>query len=437
MAADDLACRPQATTQDLTAAASPVDDATSSRPGRRFGLLWAGQSGSLLGDQVTLLALPLAALSLGAHPWQVAVLGATLRLPFLVVGLPAGVWVARVGLRRSMVLADLLRGAAVLLVAAAGVTHRQSLPLIVTAGLLIGTGTVFFQVAYQSFLPHLLTGEQTLHAANVRLSLSESGSLLLGPGLAGLLIGAVGALRSLLLDTLTHAGSVLTLLMIGPVPDDRDTGPRRRLRREIADGWRAVTADPVLRSLMWVGATYNLGSAAYESVLVVFAVHDLHLTPTALGAALAAGGAGFPIGGLLSTPLVRRVGRGHTLLLAAVPSVAGLLLAGAAAGPAAGVVLAAGTFLVGLGQGAFAPVGITLRQLHAPPALRSRATAAHRFVSWGALPVGALLAGLLSSLLGLRLTILIAGALTGACFWPLLTAPFTRRTPARKHTSTR
>jgi hypothetical protein len=106
-----------------------------------------------------------------------------------------------------------------------------------------------------------------------------------------------------------------------------------------------------------------------------------------------------------------------------VPSVAGLVVASLAAGPAAWWPLALGTLLVGLGQGCFAVNAITLRQFAAAPSMRAQATAVHRFVSWGALPAGSLAAGIVGQEFGVRVAVVAAGLISAGCFWPLLRSP--------------
>ena len=207
----------------------------------------------------------------------------------------------------------------------------------------------------------------------------------------------------------------------------RDTTPAvddsRGLRREIDGGWGYVRSSLLLDAIMWIGATYNLGASMYDALIVVFAVHFLHMTPGRLGLAVGAGAVGFPLGSLLSGPATKRLGLGAGLRRAAIPSVAGLLVASSAPRTAAAAFLAGGTFLVGLGQGCFAVNAITLRQLGSSSELRARATAVQRFASWGYLPAGAALGGALGDTLGLRPAMLIASALSAAYVWPLRRSP--------------
>lgn len=403
--------------------------------GGRFGLVWAGQSASLLGDQVTLIALPLLAVGYaGASTFDVGLLGMCLRLPFLVVGLPAGVWVTRSGLLRSMIAADIARGLAIGLLPALALAGMARLPLLIAAACVVGVGTVFFQVSYQSLVPEIVR-EGKWHAANIRLTMSESAALLCGPALGGAVVGWCAPPGALAVDAGTYAASVATLIAVArhfrrPRSAGEVVRDRGSLRAQVRDGLVYVRHTPVLNALMWTGAAYNLGSSMYDSMLVVFAVQVLHLSPARLGLAVALGGAGFPAGSALSGRINRRLGIGRSLIAAAVPSVAGLLVAALAAGRQSWWLLALGTLLVGLGQGCFSVNAITLRQFAADPEMRARATAVHRFVSWGALPVGSLAAGVVGQEFGVRVAIITAGVTATSCFWPLLRSPLAAtRTP--------
>lgn len=427
----------QPTAGQITAPARPA----RGRLGRPFALLWAGQTASMIGDQVTLIALPLLAVRYAAaSTFDVGLLGTCLRLPFLLIGLPAGIWVSKIGLNRSMVIADVARGLAVGLLPAAALAGVSSLPELSAVALVVGTGTVFFQVSYQSVVPDLIADQWRWHAANTRLSLSESMALLLGPALGGVIVSWWAPPGALFADMLTYAVSVTTLLVIAhgrgaraaarPAVPGAVASPRVPLRRQIADGLRYVRRSPVLNSIMWTGAAYNLGSAMYDSLLIVFAVRVLGLTPARLGIAIGLGGIGFPVGSMISGRVNARLGLGPALIAAAVPSVGGLLVAACATGRPAALVLAAGTMLVGLGQGCFAVNAITLRQLASSDEMRARATSVHRFVSFGALPAGSLLAGLIGQYWGIRPAMILAGLISATCAWPLLASPLRRRDPA-------
>ncbi|MEO3867485.1 MFS transporter [Nonomuraea sp. B12E4] len=402
----------------------PLGRALSSESRRRwrdFRLLWGGQSVSLLGDQVFLLALPLVAVeALHASTMQVAVLSAVSKAPFLLIGLPAGVWVARLGLRRSMIGADVTRGLAVLSLPLAAWAGALGFPHLLLAASVTGAAMVFFQVAYQSYPPVLISDDRRLHAANTRLSFSESTALLIGPGLAGLVISVVGAARALLVDATSYLASVLTILAIRHGEESLTTPTRHPLWKEVGTGLRYVAVHPLLRPIMVCGAVYNLGVAMYDSLLVVFAVRQLHLSPSVLGLSIAIGGAGFPLGSLLARRLADRVGIGPSLTLAGIPSVLGLAIAAGADGHLSVLLLATGTFVNGVGQGVFAVNALTIRHLATPPEMTTLATAVHRTVTWGMLPIGSTIAGVVGTVFDLRAAMLTAAGTATLCMIPLL-----------------
>lgn len=409
-----------------TAGASPTP-APGGRSRQALRLLLAGQSISLLGDQVTVLALPLVALASGASTAQVALLVGATRAPFLLLGLPAGVWVTRVGLRRSMLLSDVLRAGALVSVPVAAVAGAVSYLQLLIVAFAVGCGSVMFLVAYQSLTPLLVEDPSLLRSANTRLTASEALALIGGPALAGLLVSAVGAVRVLAVDALTYVASVGTLAALR-VPADRPRKGSRdaSVRAEVCTGVRYVLASPPLRAVLWSSVQFNLGLAGYEALLVVFAVSHLGLTPAVLGLAVGVGGVGVPIGLLLSGPLERRLGTGTVLIISGALSGAGLLVAGTASGDLSAAVIAAGTFITAVGGGAWGLTALTTRQTLSRPDMRAMTTAVHRWATYGVLPLGALAAGLAASLFGPRLAILLAGAAAQLCVLPLLRSPLRR-----------
>ncbi|MCO5974962.1 MFS transporter [Actinoallomurus soli] len=405
-----------------TSAPSATGPGQAGRRGRArdFNLLWGGQSISLLGDQVCILALPLAAArELHASNLQIGFLGAATKASYLVLGLPAGVWVAWIGMRRSMLGADVLRGLAVLSLPVAGLFGALTLPHLLLVAFVVGVGSVFFQVAYQSYPPLLTSGPDHLHAANTRLSFSESTALLAGPGLAGMVIAACGAVRALFADAGSYVLSIVTLLAIRHRESTPEKTARRPLWQEVGEGLQFVARHPLLRPIMVCGALYNLGVAMYDSMIAVFAVRHLHIATFALGLTLAAGGAGFPLGSLMARRLASRFGIGPSLIIAGLPSVAGLAIGAAAYGGLSVPMLTAGTFINGIGQGSFAVNAITVRQLATPEPMATRATAIHRFVTWGVLPVGSIIAGTIGDAFGLRAAMVTAAVTATTCMAPL------------------
>ncbi len=349
-------------------------------------LLWIGQSASLIGDQVTVLALPLVALASGVSVAEVAMLVGATRVPFLLLALPAGAWVSRIGLRRSMLLADALRTASLGSVPIAAVVTTISYPHLLAAAVVMGCGSVLFQVAYQSLTPLLVEDADQLRSANTWLTASEALALIGGPALGGVLVGAIGALRSLAVDAASYLVSVATLAALR-APADQRTPKTMPSRAEVLGGVRYLLRHPQLRPILWSSVLFNTGFAGYEALLVVFAVEHLGLSPVVLGLAVGIGGTGVPVGLLLATPVERRLGVGPVLVLSGALSGAGLLVAGAGSGSLSAPMLAAGTFVTAVGSGAWGLTALTTRQSLSRPDMRAMATAVFRWATYGCCPL--------------------------------------------------
>ncbi len=167
---------------------------------RDFLKLWAGQTISEFGSQVSQLAIPaVAVLTLKASPFQVAALGTVEFLPFLLFTLPAGVWVDRWRRRWILVAGDLGRAVLLASIPLAYLTGHLSLTQLYVVGFLVGIHTVFFDVAYQSYLPQLVDRE-TLVEGNSKLQMTVSGAAIVGPGVSGGLIALFTAPYAVLVD---------------------------------------------------------------------------------------------------------------------------------------------------------------------------------------------------------------------------------------------
>lgn len=391
---------------------------------RDFVRLWGGETVSLLGSEVTELALPLVAVTtLDASAGQMGLLAAARFAPFLLVTLPAGAWVDR--RRRRPVLVGCNLGRALLvglipLLAWLDVLRMRHLYGIAFA---VGVLTVVFDVAYQSFLPSLVSREELVEG-NSRLQASAAVARVGGPGLGGALVQLAGAPRALLVDAASFVVSMASLLAIRhrePAPaSSRDGEPRLGFRDEIAEGLRVTYRNPLLRSMAGMAATYNLFEQVILALLVLYATEQLGLGPGLIGLVISTGSVGALAGAALTGRLQRRLGVGPSLILAVVVECASLLLvpvAGGAAPVAAGLLGLA--FLGnGFGLGLSSVLAVSLRQAVTPDRLLGRMNASYRFLTFGAIPIGALLGGTLGELLGVRAA-MAAGA--AGC---LLTVPW-------------
>ncbi len=384
---------------------------------RDFRLLWIGQTTSKLGSSVTTVALPLVAVAtLDASTFQVALLSAATWLPWLLIGLPVGAWVDRLPRRPIMLSCDLAALLMYLSVPVAAWLGRLTYGHLLAVALGAGTASVFFQTAYQVYLLSLLNRDDVAEG-NAKMQATEAAAQVGGPGVAGVITQLAGAVNALLVDAASFLVSALCLLSI----KSRETRPAhaRRvssLRQDISQGIWFVAQDPYLRVLTAFGAVSNIGLIGYQTILVVFLIREVGVSPGVVGGLLAATSLGGVLGACLATTLARRFGSARSLVaaeLCAAPF--GLLIP--LTTPGAGLALAvAGGFVIGAGVAVGNVLKGSFRQTYTPHSLLGRVTVSMQLVNYGTIPLGALLGGALGAALGVRpaMWILTGGlALTG------------------------
>jgi MFS family permease len=397
----------------------PAAAAPPLRRHRDFMRLWAGETVSTFGSQVTELALPLAAvLTLSAGPLAMGVLTAAGTAPYLVVALPAGVWIDRLRRRRRlMILADLGRAALLASVPLAYALGVLGIAQLFAVALVAGALTVLFNTAFTTLLPGLVP-EQHLAGANGRLQTSAAAAQVAGPGIAGALVQALSAPAAILIDAVSYLFSAAALSRIESEEAAPPAADRRAMRRDVAEGLRFVLGEPSLRAIVGSAATLNLFGLLIFSILILYARHDLHLEAGAIGLIFAAGGVGALIGALAAPWLARRLGQGRTIFAATVWFSVHLLVIPLATGSHAAVILGGNEFLGGVAVMVFDVNAMTLAQLATPAGMLGRMGATMGFVTQGAKPLGALLGGVLGELLGLHTALWVAGVGgTGAALW--------------------
>lgn len=412
-----------------TASDSPAREAATAMRDRFTGLwrhhdflkLWGGQTVSLIGSQVTFLALPLlAALTLDATPTELGVLLAAETAPVFFFGLVAGVWADRVRRRPILIAADLGRGVLLLAIPLAAWGGVLRIELLYAVSLLVGTLTVFFDVSYEAFLPAIVRRDQLLEG-NSKLETSFSTAELAGPGIGGWLVALVGAPLPILLDAASFLVSAVALGAIrAREPAPASPAERAHLRREIGEGMRALLGHPLLRPMMGLGTTANLLSELRHVVLILFATRELGLGPGLIGLVFALGSVGGLLGAALTDRLTDRFPIGRVLLGSALGMSVSFVVVALAGGspPVATAVLAAALFVDALAQTIGAVTVRSTRQAVTPAHLLGRVGGSSRFLTWGLLPLGALLGGALGQAIGLRPTLWIgAVASLGAAAW--------------------
>lgn len=404
----------------------------SSFPWPRTGLwrdpdflkLWAAQGISQLGTQVTLLALPLAAiLVLDATATEVALLSAVEVLPFLLFTLPAGVWVDRLPRRPILVIADLARAVALVSIPLAYAFDALALPQLYVVAFAVGGLSVFFDVSYLAYLPSLVERSQ-LGAANSKLEATRSAAQVAGPGVAGVLVDAITAPLAILVDGVSYLFSAFFVWRIARA-DRREqyVSPRGNLLAQLKEGLSYVLRHPYLRALTISTGAWNLCANIGLGILLVYAIRTLGLSPAVIGVLIAVGGAGSIAGALLAARLAGRLGLGRTMVWPAIVSSASLFLIPLAPRETPEIFLLASILLGSFFGMVFNVTQLTFRQSITPEHLQGRMNAVVRFMYWGPQPAGFALGGLLAAVIGLRPTLFVSAAGATLVFLPLLAHP--------------
>jgi MFS family permease len=437
--------RAEATT---TAAASRIEDSidaarTADRPtgrapepahapkgslwrDRNFMTMWSGQALSQFGVQVTELALPvLAVLILNATEWQIGVLNASQMAAFLIVGLPAGAWIDRMRKRRVMIWSDAVRAVAL-----------AALPILAMFGLLqmwhlyavaavIGVATVFFDVSNQSFIPSLVRTDQ-IGEANGKLGATEQLAGLTGPAVGGWLVSALTAPAAIFVTVGTYVASFISLLFTRDHEKLRAPEDHGPLFREIGEGLRWVFGNPLLRRIVGTTGTANFFGHIAMTLLPIFVLRELGLTPAMFGIIFSLGAVGGLLGAIATPRIVARIGEARAIPISAIGfCLVPFFLPAISLVPAlAFPLLVIQFFFMSFTVLLYNITQVTFRQRITPPRLLGRMNASVRFVVWGVMPIAALLAGVLGTWIGVVPTLWIAavGELLSCLF--VVVSPF-------------
>uniref|UniRef100_UPI000849A698 MFS transporter n=1 Tax=Actinacidiphila rubida TaxID=310780 RepID=UPI000849A698 len=389
---------------------------------RQFRRYWAGQSVSFLGDEITFLALPLAAvLVLHADAAQMGWLSMAGLLPALLFSLPAGAWADRRGHRRAvMITADLARAALMASVPLGYAFGVLGLPQLYVVAFAVGALAVLFDVCNATLFVSLVEPERYVEG-NALGNGSRAFSFVAGPSAGGLLVQLLAAPLALLADAFSYLVSAATLSRISP----EEPPPAAADKGHFSAGLRFIGRNPTLRALVSAAATVNFFNFIFHTLVVLYAVDRLGLSAGTLGVVVGAGAIGGLVGAVLTGRIVGRIGIGPTIVLGYVGFPAPLVLVPLAGGPEP-VVLAllfTAEFLSGFGLMLLDIGSGSLQAALIPDALRSRVSGAFRTVNYGMRPLGAVVGGLLGSTLGVRPTLWIATAGGMLCVLWVLPSP--------------
>lgn len=402
---------------------------------REFGNLWAGQSVSVVGDQISGLAIPLVAvLVLDATAAQMGLLTAMVWLPHLLFSLGAGLYVDRRAKRlKIMVATDVLRALALVSIPLAYWLDALTFEHLLGVALVVGALTVFFDVAWSTFLMRVVPRADIVEA-NAKLSVSRSMSFVVGPPAAGALVQALGAATALLADALSFVASALFLRRIRT--DEPPLAPTNgeSIRSRLAGGFSFLFRHPILRPQLLCSATINLFNLAFGAIVVLYMATELDLSAGAIGLIFGVAAVGGLAGTAVAPAIGRRIGIGPAVMVGAVLFPAPLLLFPLATGPepVVWVMLIVGEFLAGAGVMIYDIHLNSLIFLLTPEEMRPRESATYRFVNYGVRPIGAFGGGLLAAAIGLRpaLFVVAAATLLGVLWLIWSPTPRLREVPA-------
>ncbi len=393
---------------------------------RDFRVFWFGRAVSDLGDQITLVALPLTAIAtLQASAVQIGFLTALAFAPNLLFSLVAGVWVDRLRRRRILIWTDLGRAVLLAWIPAAYLLGALRIEQLYTIAVATGVLSVLSFVAYQSYLPSLV-GRDRIVEANGRILSTRSAAEVAGPGISGVLVQILTAPLPIVLDAISFAVCATTVWLIRR-PEPAPSVERRGMLREISEGMRALFGHPILRAMVVTASLILTAIGAQQAVFVLFMARDLKLTPATIGFILAMQSVGGVGGALCAARMARAIGLGPSILASTLVTALGFAARGLVSG-IAGVdlaILTAAQLGFGFASAVFNVNGPSLRQALTPHRLLGRVNASYRFAAWGVTPIGALAGGLLAQAFGAR------AALLTSAVWMILPLAFVALSPLR------
>jgi MFS family permease len=394
-----------------------------------FLKLWSAETISQFGSQITGLALPLVAIiTLDVSAFQVSALYVIEFAPFLLISLPAGVWVDRLPRRPILILGDLGRAVLLATIPIAYAFDALTIWQLYAVGFFVGICTVFFDVAYQSYLPSLVD-RTALVEGNSKLEVSRSAAQLSGPAAAGVLVQALKAPYAILVDALSFLASGLFVLGIRKQEENVPTRAERKeskasMRTELGEGLRWVLGNPYLRTISMSTATFNFFGSMMQAILAVYLVRSLGMSPFLIGVIFAIGNLGYLLGALTTNRISRRIGVGPAIVVGGMAGIAQLLIPLAPQDEHGAIpYLVASGLIVGFGVVLYNVTQLSMRQAITPERLQGRMNSSIRFIVWGVMPLGLLAGGALATSFGLRTAIWV-GAIGNSLSWlPLVIGP--------------
>jgi len=391
-----------------------------------FLKLWTGQSISELGSQVSQLAIPwLAAVGLHASPIEFSLLGVLGFLPFILFALPAGVWVDRLRRRPILIVGDASRAVLLALIPILWAAGALQFWHLLVLQFVFGVFTVFFDVAYQSYLPALIEREHLVDG-NSKLQLTVSVAQVAGPSMTGAIIAAITAPYAIVVDAasfVVSTGFMLRMRHREELPAREEGVPHPKMWPQVKEGLRWVVGNRHLRAIAACTGISNFFGQILFAIFILYAVRTLRLSSVEVGAVFGIGSLGSIAGALVADRVRKRLGVGRAIVVYAILfSVAGIAYPLAPRSfplPA----LMVGTAVIGFASVAYNITQVSFRQAITPERLQGRMNAAMRWIVWGTMPLGTLLGGALGQTIGLRAAMWVGAIGSAPVFLTVLLSP--------------
>jgi len=390
---------------------------------REFLKFWTGDTIIQFTGSISGLALGVVAvLTLKANGFQLGVIVALGFIAFPTMGLFVGVLMDRLKRKPVMIVADLIQVAALGSVPLSYSLGVLSLYQLYVVSLVMGITTLFFDVAYQSYLPSLVEKGDVVEG-NQKLQTSASASGVIGPSIASVLMQLVGAALTVTVDAVGTLVGVITLVSIGkpePEPQPNPSGVERSFFREMKEGIQVITGNSLLWTQAGCTGTWNLGSNVFNVAILIYALDTLGISQGVIGIVFSIGAVGFLVGVLISGRVTKTFGFGRAIALSVATALGYfvvLLAHGAYAAPIIGVAF----FVASMGVPIYNINQVSLRQIITPNRLQGRMNATMRTIVWGTIPAGSLLGGVFVVTVGVIPTIIVGTLISGgSVLWIVL-----------------
>ncbi|MBI3841210.1 MAG: MFS transporter [Thaumarchaeota archaeon] len=388
-----------------------------------FMKLWIGESISVVGSQFSPFAITIAAHDiLHAQRIEFGILAGLGTLPFLLFGLPVGVWADRYRRKPTMIYADLGRALILLSVPLAWIFGYLSMGLFYVVAFTTGVLTVFFEICYQSYLPSLVERSELVEA-NGKLQSTQASAGFVGPPLATTMVQIASAPIAILGDVIGYFSSAGFLSSIKKPEEALPRKEGRSALKDIKEGLSVVFGDTRLRSIAGCTATANLFSSAWGAIMIPYMLEDLALAEWQVGIPFVGFAVGGLIGAVLSSRISKKIGVGWTIIVFAVAfGVAPIPIYFATPGLAIPVIAVSSLF-ASMGSVLYNISQVSFRQALVPMEIQGRMNATMRTIVWGTLPIGGITGGILAQVLGYHTAIGLAIAAGSLAFLFVLFSP--------------